>query len=209
MHEQGLVVGAQIVANRAVLGERALEAEVVAMTGVVEDHHRTTETSHVKQRPCPQQQGGRRAVGRRRRQTHALPGEEIREQLAFRRHGLGINPGHGRADQVRDVRQRHEPPGQDLGEKLRRLKLDAQVVAFLEQITEQRPAALRILADPQPAQAVDEQAPGHEAEHGTAEAGADHRIGAVVALPGEHERESRQEAISCPDGQVVVDGKLV
>jgi hypothetical protein len=56
MHEQGFVVGAEIVTNRAVLGEGALEAEVVAMSGVVEDHRGTAETSSVQQCPCPLQQ---------------------------------------------------------------------------------------------------------------------------------------------------------
>ena len=202
------MVGAQIVTSRAVLGEGALEAEVVAVSGVVEDHGGTAEASYVQQRPRPLQQDGRRVVGRRCRRVRAMSGEEVREQLALGRHGLGVDPGHGRAGQVRHVRQRHEPPGQDRGEYLRRLELDAEVVALHEEIAEQRPAALRVLADPQPAQAVDKQAPGHEAEHGTAEPGADHRVGTVVALPGEHERETRQETISW-HVQVVVDGELV
>lgn len=82
------------------------------------------------------------------------------------------------------------------------------MIALLEEIAEQRAAALKILTDPQPAQAVDKQAPSHEAEHGTAEPGTDHRVGTVVALPGEHERETRQETISW-HVQVVVDGEFV
>ncbi len=88
MHEQSFVIGAQIVTSRAVLGEVAVKAKVVAVPGMVEDHDGTAEASYVQQRSRPLQQDGRGVVGRRCRRVRAMSGEEVREQLALGRHGL-------------------------------------------------------------------------------------------------------------------------
>jgi hypothetical protein len=53
------------------------------MSGVVEDHRGTTEASYIQQRPCPLQHDGGHVVTRRRRRIRALPGKEVREQLAL------------------------------------------------------------------------------------------------------------------------------
>jgi len=202
------VVGPQVVARCAILGEAALQAQIVSVPSMGKDHHGTTQARHVQQRPRLSQQRGVLATRLRRRGVGAGSGEEVVEQLVLAGHRRYVEPRQRLAGQVRDVGQRHEPAGQDQAAGASLLKQDADAVALLEQVAQQGVATRGLLADPQPPQPVNKQASGDGTQHRAAESGSDHRLGAVVALTGEHERQSRQEAIT-GHVEVIVDGECV
>lgn len=66
LHEQRLVVGPQVMASCAIVGETALQAQMVAVPSMGKDHHGTAHARHVQQRPRPPQQRGVRATRLRR-----------------------------------------------------------------------------------------------------------------------------------------------
>lgn len=137
LHEQGFMVRAEVVAGRAILREAALQAQIVAVTSMGEDHHRAAQPRHVQQRASPVQQPRVTKPGPWRGRSRDGPGKELIEQFVFARHCWGIEPRHGFAGQVRDIRQRHEPADENGATAVRVVHHGADAVAFLQQITEQ------------------------------------------------------------------------
>jgi hypothetical protein len=85
VHEQCLVVGAEVVTGGAIAGEAALESEVVAMSGMGEDGHGTAEAREVKELAgavagCAD--GGR------------CVSEVVVEERVLFRDGQRVEPGH-------------------------------------------------------------------------------------------------------------------
>ena len=118
------------------------------------------------------------------------------KQFVFGGHGRGVEPRHGRAGQVSDVRKRHEPARENGTAAFRVGQHLADAVPLLQQITQQGAAPLGTLTNPQPPKPVHQQAPRNGAHDGAAETRADHRVCARVPLAGEHKRQSRQIPVS-------------
>jgi hypothetical protein len=50
MHEQGLVLGAQVMSNRAALRKAALQSQVVPVSSMCEDHDGAAQPGDIQQR---------------------------------------------------------------------------------------------------------------------------------------------------------------
>lgn len=200
VHEQGLVVRAEVVPGRAVEGEAALEAEVIAVSRVGEDSDGAAEASEVEDLAdaVASRGGGGRCVS-----------EVVVEKMGLVGDGRGVEPGHGLAREVGDVRERHKPAGQIAATRAGCAQDPVDAAALLEEVAEEGGASgARIVADPKPAQAVDEHAAGDSTQNCATEACADHGLRTVVSLAGGHEREPGKEPVA-GECLVEVDGKLV
>ena len=187
------MIGTEVVCDRPVEGEAAHQAQIVAVPGVLQDLDGALQPFHVQERAD--------AIVACRTE---LVREEVVQKLRLRGRGLDVGPGVGVAGQVGDVRDRHQPPRQTVAADIGLLEGEADPVSLLDEVAEDPSAASRVLADPQPAQAFGEQAPGECANHRAAEAGTEHRVGAREALTREHECETREELVR-GSIQVVVD----
>jgi hypothetical protein len=143
------------------------------VASVREDHRRTSQTWEVQDSMCLLEECRKHASHFRLR-NHGVDrgGEKFVEEGIVVGHRRCVQPGAGSAGQVCNWRDRDEEPGK--GRATVGAHEGCDSAAFLQQIAEDTDTPVGALGNPQPSQAIDEDAAGDGAHDGATGPGPNH-----------------------------------